>query len=131
VGLVAALQRQEGQLGRLALAVEAADDLCELPPAVEVAAYRIASEAMTNVVRHATAANVRVALRTERDELHLVVTDDGVTIGDGDEPTWFPGVGLRSMADRVHEVGGRLMAGPTPRGGRVEAVLPLQLRGAR
>lgn len=123
VGLVAALRRQEGQLGHLALAVEAADDLPELPPAVEVAAYRVASEAVTNAVRHTTATSVRVALRGERDGLHLVVTDDGGA-GDG-RPAWSPGVGLRSMADRVQEVGGRLVAGPTPGGGRVEAVLPL------
>jgi signal transduction histidine kinase len=120
VGLVGALRRQEGQLGRLALDVDAPGDLPVLPAAVEVAAYRVASEAVTNVARHARATHAVVSLRAEPDCLRLVVTDDGRA-----DAGWTAGVGLRSMEERVAEVGGRFVAGPTPTGGRVEAVLPL------
>jgi two-component system, NarL family, sensor kinase len=57
------------------------------------------------------------------DGFCLEVQDDGTANGDG----WQPGVGLVSMAERVAEVGGTLQAGPTPTGGRVHAMLPLEL----
>jgi two-component system, NarL family, sensor kinase len=96
-----------------------------LPAAVEVAAYRIITEALTNIARHAHAHQVTITLTIDGD-LCLEVHDDGTTStanGDG----WRPGVGLLSMAERVAEVGGTLEVGPTSTGGRVQASLPLEL----
>ena len=96
-----------------------------LPAAVEVAAYRIVTEALGNAARHAHAHQVTVTLAIDGD-LCLDVQDDGAanTVnGHG----WRPDVGLQSMAERVAEVGGTLQAGPTPTGGRVQASLPMEL----
>jgi signal transduction histidine kinase len=92
---------------------------------VEVAAYRIVTEALANVTRHAHASRATVTVSVA-DGFCLDVQDDGTAStvnGDG----WRPGVGLVSMAERVVEVGGSLQAGPTPTGGRVQARLPLAL----
>ena len=124
LGLVAALRCQEGRLGHLGLHVETLTRLPVLPAAVEVAAYRIASEAITNVVRHSGASRAVVTLAAESDGLRLVVADDGPTHAPGD---WAQGVGLESIRQRVKDLGGDCEAGPTPDGGRVSVLLPLQV----
>lgn len=91
-----------------------------LPAAVEVAAYRVVVEALTNVARHSRGSMASVFLGVEIARLVLVVTDNGSSDGE-----WRPGVGLGSMRERAAEVGGELSCGPTPYGGRVSAVLPL------
>ena len=96
-----------------------------LPAAVEVAAYRIVTEALANAARHAHAHQVTVTLAIDGD-LCLDVQDDG-TANTVNGHGWRPDVGLQSMAERVAEVGGTLQAGPTPTGGRVQASLPLEL----
>jgi signal transduction histidine kinase len=96
-----------------------------LPAAVEVAAYRIVTEALTNIARHAHAHQVSIVVAID-GALCLEIRDDGTAnMANGDR--WRPGVGLVSMAERVAEVGGTLQAGPTPTGGRVQASLPLAL----
>lgn len=130
LGLVGALRRYAGQLdGGLRVTVDADEPLPTLPAAVEVAAYRIATEALTNVVRHAGAGRAVVSVAAAGAALQLRVTDDGPA-GDGlpsppATPTWRPGIGLRSIAERAAELGGTCEAGPTPVGGRVAAMLPL------
>lgn len=119
-GLIGALRRQGNELGPVNLTVNAPDRLPELSPSVEVAAYRIASEALTNVVRHSTARSAVVSLAADNRCLSLTVTDNGNPVG-----AWRPGVGLRSMQTRAAEVGGSCDAGPTPQGGLVTALLPL------
>ena len=94
-----------------------------LPAAVEVAAYRIVTEALTNIARHAHASHATVTVSVD-DGFCLEVQDDGTT-STANGGGWRPDVGLRSMAERVAEVGGTLQAGPTPAGGRVQASLPL------
>ena len=74
-----------------------------LPPAVEVAAYRIGIEALTNVARHARTTRAGVAVEIDGDQLSLTVTDDGV--GWGGERV---GVGVLAMRERAEELGGRL-----------------------
>ena len=90
--------------------------------AVEVATYRIAQEALTNVVRHARARQACVRVRADDGGLVLEVTDDGAgtpTPRDG-------GVGLASMRERAEELGGRLeVAGRPGAGTRVTARLPV------
>jgi two-component system, NarL family, sensor kinase len=121
LGLVAALRRQQGQLGELDLAVDAPDQLPPLSAAVEVAAYRIATEAVTNIVRHSNAKHAVVSLQVVPSGLRVLVTDDG-TSPNG----WTPRVGLSSIKERAAEVGGYCEVGPTPDGGRVDALLPLR-----
>jgi two-component system NarL family sensor kinase len=99
-----------------------ADGLPVLPAALEVAAYRIATEALTNVVRHSRATSAVLALHCGSD-LELEVTDNGPPNG-----AWHPGVGLHAMQERASELGGKFEAGPTPHGGLVRAHFPLEPR---
>ena len=92
-----------------------------LPPAVEVAAYRIVAEALTNVARHAEAQNAHVAMRLAGG-LDITVTDDGIGLDD----TARAGVGLRSMRERATELGGSFQTGGSAtRGFKVHVILPL------
>jgi two-component system NarL family sensor kinase len=125
LGLVPALQQQavglrnrEGNL--VAVDVSAPPEFPHLPAAVEVAAYRIITEALTNVARHSNSASASVRLHPEVDALRLEVTDFG-----GHSSDWRAGVGMSSMRERAHELGGSLDAGPSSQGGRVSALLPL------
>jgi len=128
LGLVGALRDQVDRFARQGLSVtlRAPPALPALPAAVEVAAYRIVTEALTNVVRHADARRVTVILAIDGD-LCLEVNDDGENLSVDAGLAWQPGMGLVSMRERVAEVGGTLHAGPTPTGGRVQASLPLGL----
>ena len=108
----------------LTVRVEAPDDLGALPAAVEVAAYRIVSEALTNVVRHARATHctVRIARDPARPCLVVEVLDDGVGIAPGTSA----GVGLVSLRERAAELGGRCeVTAGDPAGTKVHAELPL------
>ncbi|MFC7492852.1 MULTISPECIES: sensor histidine kinase [unclassified Nocardioides] len=120
-GLVGAL-RQQGEQLEPAATVEA-DELGPLPAAVEVAAYRIASEAMTNVARHARATRCTVRLEVVDAALLVEVADDGVGI----DPTAQAGVGLVGLRERAAELGGRSEVTCPPTGGTVvRAWLPLR-----
>ena len=121
LGLLGALRRHVEGLGGDAVTVTVHDgaDLPPLPAAVEVAAYRIAVEAVTNAIRHAAPSRVDVHVAGGR-ALEVAVTDDGRADG-----SWGSGVGLSSMRERVAELGGTLTAGPAATGGRVCARLPL------
>jgi signal transduction histidine kinase len=124
VGLVGALRLAADRLqspGSPRLDVEADGRLPDLPAAVEVAAYRIGTEAMTNAVRHAEAATCSLRL-VGGGELTVVVEDDGR----GMPRKHRTGVGLVSMRERAAELGGECRVEPRPGGGtRVVARLPL------
>jgi two-component system NarL family sensor kinase len=97
------------------------EELPWLPPAVDVAAFRIIGEALTNVTRHAEARHCTVRLRAA-GALDITVTDDGVGLAARNGS----GFGLTSMRERAAELGGRFRAERTEFGGtRVHAVLPL------
>ena len=121
LGLAGALRRQVGHLqaGSPVVTLEVPDALPALPAAVEVAAYRIAVEALTNAVRHAGAEHVGVRMHVD-GALEIAVDDDGPGGG-----CWQPGVGLTSMRERAAELGGSLLAAPDDGGGHVRARLPL------
>jgi signal transduction histidine kinase len=92
-----------------------------LPAAVETATYRIAMEALNNVVRHAGATTCSLSLAVT-DHVELDITDDGIGIRH-QHPA---GVGLTTMRERAAELGGRTaIASITPHGTRVHATLPL------
>jgi len=99
-----------------------------LPPGVDLSAYRIVQEALTNVMRHAGPARCRVSVNYQDDALELRITDDGAGSGsDGGEG----GHGLVGMRERVAMFGGNMFAGTVPGGGfAVRATLPLPPRGA-
>jgi two-component system, NarL family, sensor kinase len=120
LGLIGALRRYAGQFPGLGLRVEGPEPMPSLPAAVEVAAFRIATEAVANVVRHTSATQAVVSVSPNRDQLRLTITDDGPP-----SQEWRPGIGLGSIVERAAELGGHAAAGPTPHGGRVVAILPL------
>ena len=100
----------------------AADELPPLRAAVEVAAYRIATEAVANAVRHAGAGSCRVCLAVAGDDLLVEVVDDGRGI----DPAAAPGVGSASMRERAAELGGTLEIVTAPgEGTTVRTRLPL------
>ena len=95
-----------------------------MPAAVEVAAFRIATEAVNNVCRHSGARSCEVRLRVGAGRQLLVeVGDDGAHGADG--KPWQAGVGLLAMRERAAELGGTLTAGPGSHGGLVRACFPL------
>ena len=92
----------------------------ELPAGLDLSAYRIVQEALTNVVRHAGPATARVAIRYRPGRLAVEVVDDGRGGDPGDQ-----GHGIPGMRERAALYGGTLEAGPLPDGGfRVAATLP-------
>lgn len=104
----------------LRVTVTAPDALGELPAALEVVAYRVAVEAVTNVARHAGVASAEVALDAQPGTLAVVVRDPGRS-----PAPWTPGMGLRSMRERVEQIGGTLEVCASPDGATVTAVLPV------
>ena len=126
LGLVGALEAHAAQLNKPhSLQIQIAATPEPLPPlsaAVEVAAYRIALEAMTNAARHAQAHNCAVHLQAEDTHLTLTVGDDGRGLA----PNGRTGVGFHSMRERAEELGGRLSIESGKKEGMwVTAVLPL------
>jgi signal transduction histidine kinase len=94
-----------------------------LPVGVDVAAFRIVQEALTNVIRHAGPATVTVRVAYGERELTVEVDDNG---HGGRVRNEAGGTGLLGMRERVAVLGGRLEVGPRPAGGfRVLATLPL------
>ena len=123
--LGAALRQRADELSAhspgLSITVFEADELVHLVPGADVAVYRLVTEAMNNVVRHAAATHCEVRVSVRGDEIVIDVSDDG----SGPITERSDGVGLSSMAARAAEVGGYLVAGADPeRGYRVQAVIP-------
>jgi signal transduction histidine kinase len=122
------------QVGRTGLAVELVveGEPCALPAGVDLSAYRIVQEALTNAVRHAGPGRARVLVRYHEHDLELQVDDDGgrgaaPSEGSGGALSAPPdGQGLVGMRERVNLFGGELHAGPRPGGGfAVAARLPI------
>jgi signal transduction histidine kinase len=96
---------------------------CELPSGVDLTAYRIVQEALTNVVKHAGAAGAEVVVSYRPTQLRLAIRDDGDTPAHRNGG----GLGLIGMRERAAMCGGELQAGPRPEGGYEVAVsLPLR-----
>ncbi len=133
-GLLGAIREEGVRIAGASLDVslEAPEQLPPLPAAVEVAAYRIVTEALTNVVRHAQAGHcvIRVSVpisagdgEPTNAELGIEIYDDGRGIAPGAKR----GVGLHSMRERAEELGGTCVVEAGPRHGtRVRACLPAQ-----
>jgi signal transduction histidine kinase len=96
-----------------------------LPEALDLSAFRVVQEALTNTLRHARASRADVVVRYGDDELEVTVTDDG-SGGNGSAPMATGGRGLVGMRERVALFHGQLDVGGVPAGGfRVHAILPI------
>ncbi len=94
-----------------------------LPPAVELAAYRLVQEAVTNALKHASASQIVVSVSRRGDRLRVTVSDDGVGLPQSDSET---GLGLRFMRQRVELLGGRWSRrSSVPNGTEIRAEFPL------
>ena len=127
LGLVGALEATARSFGLFRVA--GPHELPRLPAAVEVAAYRIAVEAMTNTVRHANAVHGTVTVEVG-ESLRVDITDDGVGI----PVSYRSGVGVASMRERAEELGGSFVVRAlVPSGTLVRATIPLPapVRGDR
>jgi two-component system, NarL family, sensor kinase len=127
LGIAGSLREEIGRLQCQAPALQvtlqaSGDGLADLPAAVEVACYRIVTEALTNVARHARATRCLVRIRLAHG-LQVEVRDDGLGLPEG----WRTGVGIASMRERVAELGGDLVIEPSlPHGTRIAARLPIR-----
>ncbi|GAB2612689.1 hypothetical protein GCM10027168_51730 [Streptomyces capparidis] len=123
-GLTAALRQLADRMAGPSLSVATAfrpDPLPPFPAAVEVAVYRIAAEALNNVVRHSRAERAVLEVRVEGGAVTVEVRDDGHGFPVHREG---PGLGLRSMAERAEELGGAFAVSSAADGTRVSASLP-------
>jgi len=125
LGLAGSLREEIARLRREAPGVAITlhcqgDELAGLPAAVEVAAYRIVTEALTNVVRHSSACSCEVNINLDQG-LTIDICDDGIGFPEG----WRAGVGITAMRERAAELGGNLGIQPRePRGTSIAARLP-------
>lgn len=116
-GLADALRQESGGIPEV---VVEAPSLPPLSPAVELAAYRIAMEAITNARRHSNATTVSVRLTAEDGVLITTIADNG-----NPPEAYTPGTGIHSMQLRAEELGGNTTAGPIDQGWQIIARLPL------
>lgn len=126
LGLLDAIRSQTEQytVSQVKFTLQLPDSLPALPAAVEVACYRIAQEALTNVIKHAAAPHCTLTLTITTD-LCLTIEDDGQGLA-ADRRS---GVGLTSMRERTEELGGRLaLDSVLGRGVKIKASLPLSNR---
>jgi signal transduction histidine kinase len=125
LGLVGALRQSASRYesGDLRFSIDVSDSLPELPAAVETAAYRIAQEAMTNVVHHAQATRCTVRLFCSHTHFNVEVRDNGRGL-----PRYYQtGVGLQAMKERTTELNGELEIQSLPDGGTwVQASFPME-----
>jgi len=99
-----------------------------LPPGVDLSAYRIVQEALTNVIKHAGSSTASVTVRYRTGSVALEITDDGpgAPHAGAQAGTFSAGHGIIGMRERVAVFGGQFSAGPLPEGGfRVSACLPI------
>lgn len=107
--------------------LEAPDRLPPLPAAAEVAAYRIVTESLVNVIRHSKATRCKVRIDLLNDnELLVEITDNGIGLPGKARPAENGGIGLTSIRERAHELGGSCsIENIQPGGARVKAIIPI------
>ncbi len=125
-GLGPALERLGDTLGRrngVSVECATADDVAGIRDDLATTAFRIAQEAVTNIIKHARATRVRISAAIDTGTLHLVIEDDGIGI---DPATIVRGYGLDGMRERAELVLGRInIAAPTEGGTRIHFEAPL------
>jgi signal transduction histidine kinase len=132
LGLVPALRSlldQQGRRASVAVHLSAQDMPEELDPEIQTTCFRIAQEAITNVLRHARATNVEVDLRRENGQFRLLIRDNGLGFDAGSAPAQTVGLGLIGIKERAALIGGRAKIISSPnKGTAIEVFLPLTLR---
>jgi signal transduction histidine kinase len=106
-----------------------AGDVRDVPEAVEICAYRVIQESLTNVVRHARVDAARVLIAYGPDALTVTIDDEGVGDSRHRDGQGRPGGGLVGMRERLTLIGGDLAAGPRDGGWTVSATLPTVVPG--
>lgn len=109
LGLLAALREHADQVAQrsgLVLQVQGAEPRPRLPPATEIALFRVVQEALTNIVKHARASAVTISLSPQPGMVTLTVADDGTGF-DGEARAMAAGMGMASMRERAEAVGAR------------------------
>ncbi|MFO7193703.1 MULTISPECIES: histidine kinase [Thermocrispum] len=106
------------------------DEATQLPAAVDLTAYRIAQEALTNAIKHAPGCRAELTLRRRDGKVEIVVTNELSDETSRIAGQQAGGVGLLSMRERAKAVGGTVQAGPGGRGWLVCASLPVRSGGA-
>lgn len=137
VGLVSALQWYVtgfSERSNVKVEIDAGEDLKHLPKVVEIAFFRIAQEALTNIYRHSGSATATIRLRNNGDGVELEIEDSGsgleaellagIQAGDGGSK----GVGIRGMKERMRELGGTLHVLGNGKGLLIRARVPLTSR---
>jgi signal transduction histidine kinase len=112
---------EQARAGGLEVDLRVEGEPAPLPPALDLTAYRVLQEGLTNVRRHAAARRVEVVLRYDRDAVGVEVVDDGGGPGSGSGG----GRGLAGIRERVALLGGEFVAGPRARGFALKVTLPL------
>lgn len=120
LGELPKLIAQAGELG-LDVALRVEGEAVSLPPGVDLTAYRLVQEGLTNVRKHSTASHTEVRLRYDAGAIEVEVLDNGRQV----QPAEDGGHGLVGMRERVNIYGGEFEAGPTEGGFRLRARLPV------
>jgi signal transduction histidine kinase len=116
---------KQAHAGGVDLQINAVPAGVPLPAEIDDDAYRVVREGLTNTIKHAPGARMRVQLALEDDYLDIAIHDDGARDA-GRLSGTGAGLGLVGMRERLHATGGTLEAGPDPAGGwRVHATLPV------
>lgn len=122
-----AVYSEEEPESKIELMFIAPEQLQKIPPAIEVAVYRIITESVVNVVRHSKANKCEVHIYLRKNRLELEVIDNGIGISRERPPSTMGGIGLTSMRERAAELGGECIIERSTSGGtRVYASFPLQ-----
>jgi signal transduction histidine kinase/ligand-binding sensor domain-containing protein len=133
LGLLPALRgylETQGKRAELDIEVSGESSVSGLSPEVEITAFRVAQEAVTNVLRHAEATRATVDVREDRGDLELVVRDNGRGFDVGDTMGGATGtsLGLLGMQERVRMLGGEIQIDSTPGAGTLVRVrMPLEV----
>ncbi len=137
LGLVPALRSLVSDFAEragLSVTLDAPDHVPSLPPDSELAVFRALQEALSNIVRHASAREVLVTLRCSGSQLDLIVRDDGVGLpvdARGAVRTDDSRMGLTGMRERIHAVGGTVRLANTVPGAEVRVAVPLTFEEKR
>ena len=125
LGLIGALKQSASryETGQLQFKFDVAELPDDLPAAIETAIFRIAQEAMTNVVRHSCASHCLLRLYCDEDDIVIEIEDNGNGLPD----SYVPGIGLQAMTERSAELNGETIIGALSGGGtQVRARFPLE-----
>jgi signal transduction histidine kinase len=115
----------QARAGGLAVELETRGDLSRVPPAVGVALYRIAQEALANAARHAPRARTVLGLELADGRVALEAETSGPVVAESASQRERPHYGLIGMQERATALGGEFAAGPTAGGWRVRCELPV------